>query len=840
MLFGLYRQRWEYNAVSELFAAAGIALGVALFFGVLVANGSVLGATRQTIHSVQGSATLKLSARSSGGFTEEIAERASRLPGVEHSAWLLRQSAVIEGPRGRESVQLVGVTPGLLRLHGSATRYLGAGVGLLAGGIGLPSSVANAIGAEPERPITLLVNGSAHTGIVRAVLSAGEIGPLASSGIAVALMPQAQAFAGEQHRVTEVLISPAIGKGKQVTRALRQLAAGRLDVLPADAELSLLDATAQPINNTTTLFAAISLMVGFLLALNAMLLTMPQRRRQFAELRIQGYDSKQVIVILLFQAVALGLMSSLIGVAVGAALARTVFREAPIYLSVAFAVSSHQEIHLSMVLIAFGAGVVATLLASLSPVVLDLLSKGPVDAVLQRSGEPGQAIRPTTMRALAVVGVAVVLATTIAVLVVPSLTVVGGIMLALATLCFIPVAFRGAICALRWFGRKYHGGMVAVAAIELEATTTRTFALAGIAALAVYGSTAVGGARNDLIHGLDTATVQFFDTADIWVTVPTNDLGTTSFAPDGLAQAIARKPGIASVRGYQGGLLDVGTRRLWLRARPSDDPSMLQASQIVEGDVNTGTARLRAGGGWAALSKSVADENNVRVGGWFTLPTPSGPQRLRVAAVTTNVGWPPGAITLNSKDYRHYWQTDDPAALEIALKPGVTPAAGKIAVEQALHDTPGLRVQTMAERITQFDNNARQGLRSLKQIARLLLVIAALALAAALSTTIYQRRRRLVELKEDGYDRSQLLRGMLIESAAILGVGCLDGVVLGLYGHALANRYLRLSTGFPAPFSVGVFQVALTLLTIGGITLAIIGWVGYSAAGVSTQLSYRE
>ena len=54
---------------------------------------------------------------------------------------------------------------------------------------------------------------------------------------------------------------------------LRQLAAGRADVTPADNELRLLDAAAKPNKQSTTLFAAIAGMVGFLLALNAMLLT---------------------------------------------------------------------------------------------------------------------------------------------------------------------------------------------------------------------------------------------------------------------------------------------------------------------------------------------------------------------------------------------------------------------------------------------------------------------------------------------------------------------------------------------------------------------------------------
>jgi putative ABC transport system permease protein len=840
-LYTLYRQRLRYHRAAELLAGTGIAVGVALVFGVLVANGSVLGSTQQMTRAVNGSASLRLAARSSGGFAQTLAKRVVVLPGVMDSAALLRESAVIQGPKGRTTIQLVGVTAGLLALGGSATKDLGAGALLLSGGIGLPSGVANEVGAQTERPVTFLANGAAHVVQVRAVLDAGAIGTLADSGVAVALLRYAQALTGESGRVSEVLIRPQPGKSQEVTRGLRVLAAGRLDVLPASSELSLLERTAKPTSQSSSLFAAIGLMVGFLLALNAMLLTVPERRRQFAEMREQGYDSRQVLTVFASQAFILGLAASVVGVLAGDLLARIVFDQAPVYLSVAFPVSGHQEVHLTTVLIAITAGVVGTMATALAPI-LDLASDES-DSLFQRPGDPGQAISARTIYALSIAGVLALVAVTVAVVMVPGTTIIGGVVLALVALCFIPLVYRVATRALEHFARYYHGGMVAVTVIELDATATRSVALAGVAALAIFGSTAVGGARSDLIHGLDTATVQFFDTADLWVTTPTNDLGTTSFNAGGLPGAIARQPGIASVRTYQGGFLDVGGRRLWLRARPPDDLSMVQASQIVQGSFQTGTERLRAGGGWVAASNGFADERGLRVGDSFSLPTPSGEQRFRVAVITNNVGWPPGAITLNANDYRRYWQTSDPAALEIGLEPGTSLADGKQAVVRVLQAAgagQALRVQTATQRIAQFENNAGQGLRSLSEIARLLLLMTALALAGALGTVIYQRRARLASLKAQGFDRLQLWRSLLLEGAVILTIGCLDGAILGLYGHALADRYLRLNTGFPAPFSAGEVQMILTLLLLAGVSLAVIALPGYSAAGVSTEASFQE
>ena len=118
--------------------------------------------------------------------------------------------------------------------------------------------------------------------------------------------------------------------------------------------------------------------------------------------------------------------------------------------------------------------------------------------------------------------------------------------------------------------------------------------------------------------------------------------------------------------------------------------------------------------------------------------------------------------------------------------------------------------------------------------------MAALSLAAALSTAIWQRRNRLAALKTQGFDRWQLWRSLLLESAIVLGIGAADGAILGIYGHALANRWLRIATGFPAPFSPEIAQVLVALLLVAGIALAIVAVPGYKAATVPASTSFQE
>jgi putative ABC transport system permease protein len=838
MLFHLYRRRLRSHLAQELLAGSGIAVAVALVFGVLVANTSLTSSAGALIRQVIGSAHVQLTARSPAGFEQGLAGTVKRLPGVRSSAAVLRENVSVAGSRGATTVQMLGVTAGIVNLGSLGTKNFGAGGFRFSGGLILPAVVASAIGAEPGSRVTVLAAGGAHRVRVGAVLSSSLFGALTSSPVAIALLGVAQRLVDMPGRVTQILVQPRPGADRLVKGELLRIAGGRLDVTPADNELHLLDQAIKPNSQSTELFSAISVMVGFLLALNAMLLTMPERRRFVADLRMQGYDRRQVLLLISFQALALGIVASLVGVALGDALSSAVFHRVPTYLASAFPIGAKQIVHPTTVLAAFGCGVLATVLASLTPV-LDLHEGRAVDAVFRESGGRGETINGRATKMLGIAGMASIAVVTAFVLITPGLTIVGGVVLALTTLLLIPAMFAGIARALPWMGDHIRSSALVVAVSELRATSMRAVALAGIAGLAVYGSIAIGGARGDLIRGIDRATAQYFGTANIWVGTGEDIFNVNRFEPGHTAAAIARAPGVASVRSYQGGLLDVDTRRLWIRARSPRDPEMVEASQLLHGDLAR-TSQLLRQGGWAAVSSAFADERHLHLGDAFLLPTPSGTTTFKTAAIMTNSGWPPGTITINSKDYSRYWRTVDPSALEVSLLPGVSAAAGRRAVTAALGHRPGLSVRTSGERDRQSETSARQGLETLAEISTLLLIAAGLAVASALSAAVWQRRARLASLKIQGYDSSQLWRALLLESAITVGVGCAIGGVVGIYGHALAGRWLTLTTGFPAPFAVAPTQVALTLTLITVVALAVIAIPGFAASRVPARAGFQD
>lgn len=837
VIAGQYRARLRRQLVAELLAAAGIAVGVALVFGVLIASSSVTGPAASLIRAVTGSAQLELAARSPEGISESLAQRAGAVSGVKVATFLLRDDATLVGSKRRRAIQLIGITPNIVALGGSATRDFSAGQGLLSGGIGMPAEIADDVGAHAGGRVAVLAGGRSRHAVVRAVLNAAVIGPVAEAPVAVALLPVAQQLTGQRGRVTEVLLKVRAGQVRRVAAELRTLVAGRASVTPASNELRVLEATAKPLEQSTSLFVVIAAMVGLLFACNAMLLTLPERRRMVIELHTQGFDLRQIQLILVSQAMMTGLVGSLAGLAFGELLAHTLFEASPVYLAAAFPVTVHQSASVSTVLLALAGGLLAAVLASVAPM-LDLRAGRPLE-LAAGGGESAQRISQGTIRDTSLLGAALVIVASLLALISPSLTIVAGVLLALATPLLIPAIFTATVACVRWLGARTRGSLISLPAVELNATATRSVALIGVAALACFGAVAVQGARSDLTQGLDRAVAEYLETANIWVAQNNNFLTIDSFSSGSQEGLIRKVPGVATVRPYQGELLDIGQRRLWIRARAPGDRPIIQASQLLHGNLARASARVRAGG-WAAISNQFAQERNLRVGSSFTLPSPSGPAALRVAAITTNVGWSPGAITINTATYRRYWRTRWTSAWEVTLRQGVSPVAAKRRIESALSAYPGLRVETRRQREASFTASARAGLHSLGEIAILLLIAAALAVAAVLGASLWQRRARLAALKVDGFAPAQLWRALVFESTIAITVGCLDGAIIGAYGHLLASRWLAATTGFPAPFALHLPGVLLTLAIVIGITVLAVAIPGLAAARVPPSVSFQD
>lgn len=825
-----YRRRLRVHGMQELLAGIGIAVAVALVVATTVAEGSIAGSTDRVVHAVIGPATLQLRARDSQGFDERTLARVEHLAGVKQAAPLLEQTASITGPGGREAtVDVAGTDVSLAILNGLA-RVLPISA-LTPGGIGLSRASGERIGvtaANAQRATVIFkVRGRAQPLKVSAVLGPEAAGALSDALVGVMPLARLQQLAGLQGRVSRILVQAQPGRERQVQHELEALAGGRMTVASAAQDVTVLHQALRPSDQASTFFAAVSAVLGLLFAFTAMLLTVPERRRAIADLRLVGTSRRAIVQMVIFQALCLGLAASLAGVLAGYALSVWVLHQSTGYLAEAFTLGSSTVTTVTPLLLALAGGILATCLASAAPL-LDLRRGRRLDAVYHEQGVPGNALAKHTQVRLALAAAALIALTLALVNAWPSVALPASALLALATVLAVPLALAGVLAGAGWLTRRLqHLSLLPVALASLRAATLRSLVLAATGAVAIFGSVALGGARQDLLRGIEGFAHGYTADAGVWVTNPDDNQAVVDFRPGDTAARIARMPGVSGVSTFQGGFLDLGNRRVWIIARPPGDERNVLAGQIVNGSARDAVRALGEGGS-VAVSQQIADALHTRVGGTLTLPTPSGPARFMVAATTTNLAWSPGVIFIGTGDYSLYWQTTAPTALGVQLNAGQDPTVARDAVARTLGPASGLEAATAATRQARIDMLTSEGLGRLGEISTLLLAAAIIAMAAALVSSVWQRRTSLAELRLSGVKPPRLRRILLMESVLMLGAGCLTGAVLGVFGEVVIDGYLKEVTGFPvAGLAVSGRPLEILAIVLAGALVLVVmpGWI---------------
>jgi len=828
-VLAIYRARLRARTVlvQEIFAVLGIAVGVALLFASQVASTSLNGSVRQLTSEVVGDMQLQLDARGSSGFDQRLLGDVQRIPGVLAALPVLEQQANMVGPRGQAPVDLIGTDPRFARAGSPLLRHFSYTALARQRALAVPAPVAEEIGAGPLQPVTLQIGGRNVSALLGAELRAADIGALVHSPVAIAPLAYAQDITGLRGRVTRIFVQVASGRARQVQAGLTRLAAGHLNVEPADFDATLFARAAAPANQSEGLFAGISALVGFMFAYSAMLMTMHLRQDLIVDLRRNGATRLMTVQTLLFDAFVLGGLASLLGLALGALLSSSVFQGNPGYLSFAFAVGSERIVTWQCFAFAVAAGMLAACIGVLTPL-RDILSR-------PRRHVPGFTERLLRLRSIGMVagGLACLAATTIILLLAPQSAVLGCVILVLALGLLLPILLDLIVVVFDLIERRLTLTWLHLAVIELREPSSRgrSLAIAATGAIAVFGSVAIQGAHSNLQRGLNHLFGDVTDVADLWIAPPgtQNLLATAPFQnPD--ASTLARIPGVAAVGLYRAGFLTYGDRRLWVLAPPSIARHPIPPSQLVAGDLALATARVREGG-WAVVSQVVAAQHHLHIGQRFVLPS-ANPTALRIAALVTNLGWPPGAIILNPGDYTRAWGTASPTAYNVTLLPGYSSSDVRREAQRALEPTSGLSVQTAHQRDQLQQAASRQGLSRLTQIATLVLIATVLAMATAMGSMIWQRRSRIARMKVQGYTRRVLWYWLLCESALLLGAGCSIGAAFGLFGQLLISHALMTVTGFPIVITVGASFALLSFTLVSAVAVLIVALPGFRVASV--------
>src|SRR3984957_20576970 len=472
----LYRARMAAKAVliQEIFAILGIAVGVALLFSSQVASTSLTHSVERLTHAVVGDTQLQIDARGPRGFDERVLAQTRRVPGVKAAFSVVEQQAVVRGPHGERAVEMLGVDPRAVHVGGPLLRRLSAKELSAQRAVALPSAIAGAIGSGGLEDIEVQIRGHVSEALLGAVLGESDIGALANGQVLMAPVAYAQQLAGMQGRITRIFVRTKPGQTAAVSARLEPLAAGAgANLQPATFDATLFSAASYTENQGETLFSAISALVGFMFALNAMLVTVPARRRLIEDIRPQGATRGMIVQILLVDAAVIGVLACILGLGLGELLSVSAFHSTPGYLSSAFPIGNERIVTWQSVALACSAGITAACLGVLWPL-RDILRRAPSE------GEGTIGPQPESRRnGRVAIGLVCLLVTTVVLLVHTQSWFVGTAALMIALVCLLPLLFDIAVLLFDRFQDRFLDGPATVLAVtERRKPRTRIRSLA--------------------------------------------------------------------------------------------------------------------------------------------------------------------------------------------------------------------------------------------------------------------------------------------------------------------------------------------------------------------------
>jgi putative ABC transport system permease protein len=823
LLCRLSLRRFRRRPLGVILSICGVAAGVGLMFAVQLVNDRLIGSYEQKERGMVGSADIQLSARSPTGFDQRLYTAAERIPGVKAVAPVTEHDVVLATSSRNVDATLFGVDARLRGLGGSLGRdSVRPDADESALGLYVSASMAKRLDVAAGGEIAVRYRGQERRVLVARVMSNEDLGPLAKMPLATAPLGVAQSLTRSDGRLSQLVVDAQPGSTPRVLRDLQRLAGGQADAFRIGREAKILAQAAGPDRAGASLFSAVSLFVGALLAFNAILLPVLARRREIAIMRMVGATTATLVGALLVEALLIGAAGTALGLLIGFLLAAGFSGQTPVYLEAAFALSPQQVTPLSTVAAAVIAGVFVSLAAALYPA--RIIAKVPPAAALRAEdhADAGRGVRGAPRRWSALLGIALLAFGAALAIAVPEVGIAGILTFVVGAAVLLPHLVPRLVRALRR-ALATRGPGVHVATAELANVPWRTTATASIGAATAMLLVVVGGVVTNIEDGTKSLNRDFWGYGDLWLTVRSNEnVFITKPFDERVLRRIEQSPAVRRAAPYRAAFLDWNGRRV-LVFGVTPGFGLKSSNEIMAGDPATLTRRIATGPD-VAVSGSLVRQMGLERGQRFELPTPSGRQDLRVAGTISSYGWPPGAIAMDARRFARLWGSTDVTAVQIDVAPGLPPSQAKRELEALLRPVSGLRLETAHEGWSRANEVTETALAPLRRIATAVGLAAAFAAAAAMLTAVAQRRRRLAALRAIGMSTRQLYGAILAEAGAVLAIGVAVGLAVGLAAQALSVTWLTRTAGFHVSFSPAP-DALLSALGFAGVIALIAGAV---------------
>jgi len=769
-------------------ALIAVMLGVALAFSVQLINQSALSEFSSAVRSVNGEPDFELRGQRAG-FDEALYGRVAQHPAVAIASPVIEiDTLAFDGQGERVPLKVVGLDalvaaplapalmprpdagsdrmalldPGAIFLNAQAQQRLVAAT--KPGTSTAPATQATAASPRvrlqtPNGATTLAVQGGVGVG---------------GSPLAVMDIAGAQTTFGWLGRISRIDVR--LRPGADRAQVLRELA------LPPGVRAAAPDEAAQRVSNVSrayrvnlTVLALVALFTGAFLVFSILSLSVAQRAPQLALLGVLGLSGRERLTLVLAESALLGAAGSVLGIALGTALAALALRLLSGDLGGGYFPGVAPQLQFSVAAAGvYGAlGVAAAVIGGWLPA-----------RAAQRMA-PAQALKgfgaADTHPAAAWFGpVLIVLGVALALLPpvfeIPLAAYLGVACLLLGGIACVP----GAVAWLLGGIAPPHNAL-ALLAVERarHQRSTATIAVAGVVAslsLAVALTVMVASFREAVTQWLDTVLP-----ADLYGRAAAGSgAGDVVTLPTGLLQRASGVPGVLRVESQRvlQVQLDAARPNVALIARPLGDPAR---SLPLVGEL----LPLPAGATAAYVSEAMVSLYGAAPGTQLVLPLPNGTRSaVFVRGVWRDYARQFGAVTLDQGDYRRL--SGDERVNDIAL--WLQPGANASDVQQrlrAIATREGLdgallefastgEIRTLSLRI--FDRS----FAVTYWLQAVAIAIGLFGIAASFSAQVLARRKEFGLLAHLGLTRKQVLLVVAVEGAVWTAAGALLGLLLGL------------------------------------------------------------
>ncbi|MFC0038248.1 ABC transporter permease [Actinomadura rayongensis] len=565
------------------------------------------------------------------------------------------------------------------------------------------------------------------------------------------------------------------------------------------------------------LFALVAMLVSALVIYNTFTILIAQRTREMATLRCVGATRRQVFRGVLLEAAVVGLVGSLLGIAVGVGLgagALALIRSAGGQLPPAQVVLAPRT-----ALVAIAVGLVVTVLAAIVPA-RAATRIAPVAALRDEREPGGGRFRPGAFRIAATVlfGGAGLLAAVVGAVGMPKgetamyAVACGGALVFLAVIALMPVLVGPLGRAVGALPGRFGGvpGRLAVANARRtpRRTATTTIALTvGVGLMSLFAVVAAGGKAGAARQVDDQFPVDYQIRAQF-------DREADRTLPAGLTAALRARPEFSAV-------LEERSKDARLGNGDETTVSTLTASAwgtIMKPKFRSGSLDA-FGPGTAILDEVVAKSLGLRTGSRTTIATRTGPTPVRVAGVFA-AGGPLSGFVLPEADFRRHFGAVAPEHVYAKVRDGVGADAGRAALDAATRAYPTVRVQSAAESKDQLTKAIDTVFMIFGGLLGLAIVIALFGIANTLSLSVVERTRESALLRAIGLTKRQLRRMLSVEALVMAVMGAVTGVVLGVAFGLAATEAMTEDSILAVPYGQIIAFVALAGLA--GVLAAIL------------------